>query len=212
MSNVTGIPHYSIVLNVPISEAFKYIKDVESYPQRYPRFCSNVEVLQRSDDGLLTREFWNISISDKIDHVILKVQYSFLFPSQITYEIINGYEKAIGIKNNVLLTEKGATQTIMKRNNVLLDVISFPPHSIRSDRYQDVIDYFISKDFIYLEKKTVEYFKENQVCKKCNEGRLEGPRTKEIHGEGNFRTKTVFWKCDCCGFEFQGFSIGSTII
>jgi hypothetical protein len=209
LENVTGTSHYSTVLTVPILEAFEYFRDIESYPQRYPNFCKSVDVLERSDDNIVTKEFWNISINNEIDHVFLKVRYSFFCPNQIKYEIINGYEKAIGIKNAILLTDRGNNETSIKGNNVLLDIISFPPHSIKSDRYQETIEYFRVQDCIHLEKKGIEYFKEGHICTKCKVGHLSAPITKEIYKKDNFERKMVFWKCDSCGFEFQEFTLGT---
>jgi hypothetical protein len=139
----------------------------------------------------------------------LNVRYSFFCPNQIKYEIINGYAKAIGIKNAILLTDRGNNETSIKGNNVLLDVISFPPHSIKSDRYQDTIEYFRIQDCIHLEKKGIEYFKEGHLCTECNVGHLSAPLTKEIYVKDNLKRKIVFWKCDSCGFEFQGFTLGT---
>lgn len=106
-----------------------------------------------------------------------------------------------------MLTQRENDDIAIQGNNVLLDVISFPPHSIKSDRYEEMIDYFITQDCIHLENKRIEYFKQGDVCIKCNDGHLECPRTKEIFEENNYKRKIVFWKCDSCGFEYQGINV-----
>jgi hypothetical protein len=84
LENVTGTPYYSTALTVPILEAFEYFRDIESYPQRYPNFCKSVYVLERSDDNIVTKEFWNISINNDFGmlldhHQILIHDFQLLF-------------------------------------------------------------------------------------------------------------------------------------
>ena len=103
--NIYGIPYYSRPLIVSMEKAFDYFSDIESYPERYPDYCKKVEVLQRSYNNIITREFWNIMIKEDIDHVVLDVRYSFYRPKAIHYEIIGGYEKAVGFKNAIFLRQ-----------------------------------------------------------------------------------------------------------
>jgi hypothetical protein len=199
--------HSGRLLIVPISKAFQYYSDIEAYVERYPDYCKKIDIIERSNNGniIKTKEFWNISIDSDIDHVILYVNYN-LFPlTEIRYEIVDSsYKKSIGIKNHILLEEGEDDQTSIEANNVLLDVVSFPPHSKESDRYEELIDYFTIKDCIHLENKPMEPFKEGQLCTKCFKGRLQAPRNKEISQEDGYKRKITFWECDRCGFQYEG--------
>jgi hypothetical protein len=194
---------------VPIDEAFRYFSDVDANATRYSTYCKNVATISSTDHSLTTKEFWNISISADIDHVILEVRYRFVPPTRIYYEIIGGYVKGIGIQNLLVLTRTENNSTIVKINNPLLDIICYPPHSIKPGMhfftgYMDMIGYFLTRDLIHLEKKSFEHFKAGQTCIKCKKGTLSGPRTVEEYIKDDFRRKIVLWKCSYCGFDFKG--------
>jgi hypothetical protein len=161
--------------------------------------------MSNNGNMIKTKEFWNVSIDSDIDHVVLYVKYS-LFPlTEIRYEIVDSsYKKLIGIKNHILLEESEDNQTTIEANNVLLDIMCFPPHSKESDRYGELIDYFTIKASIHLENKPMEPFKEGQLCTKCFKGCLQAPRTKETYQENGYKRKIVFWECDRCGFQYEG--------
>lgn len=80
----------------------------------------------------------------------------------------------------------------------------FPPHSKKSDTYDELIDYFTIKDCIYLENKPLEPFKDGQLCTKCFKGNLQAPRSEKIYQVKNFKRKVIFWECDRCGFHWRG--------
>ncbi|MDN5847521.1 MAG: hypothetical protein L0H53_14750 [Candidatus Nitrosocosmicus sp.] len=209
-SNTSEISHYGRPLIISMESAFQYFSDVESFPNYYPNICKKIDVILKSNDSNVTKEFWNVSINDKIDHVVLKVRYTFAPPNTISYEIIDGYEKAIGIKNTITLNVNSKGMTFVEGNNPLLDVICYPPHSVQMDeysykRYTDLIDYFIWMDCIHLEKKPLEQLKEGDVCTKCKIGHLEKSIKKEdfSNAKGTFRIRTEFWFCDSCGQEFK---------
>jgi hypothetical protein len=157
--DVPRTSHYGSLLIVPISRAFQYYSDLEAYTERYPDYCKQVDVIEKSDNGnmMKTKEFWNIFVDRDIDHVVLYVNYN-LFPlKEIRYEIVDSsYKKLVGIKNHILLEERENDQSAIKANNVLLDIVCFPPHSRESDRYEELIDYFTMKDCIHLENKPTE--------------------------------------------------------
>jgi hypothetical protein len=37
---------------------FKYYQNLEEYPQRYPKYCKWVEVVDRSENIVTTKVFW----------------------------------------------------------------------------------------------------------------------------------------------------------
>ena len=133
--DIPRTPHYSRLLIVPISKAFQYYKDIEAYEKWYPNYCKQVDVIERSnnDSSIKTREFWNLSIDNNTDHIVLYVKYNFILLTEILYEIVDSsYEKLIGIKNHVLLEEREDNQTGAELNNVLLDALfSSPQFQVR---------------------------------------------------------------------------------
>lgn len=84
MEDIINPPHYARLLIVPISKAFSYFSDIESYPIIYPNFCKRIDIIERSENTIVTKEFWNISINNKIDHVVLYVHYTLSFPRKST--------------------------------------------------------------------------------------------------------------------------------
>jgi hypothetical protein len=200
--------HYERLLIVSISKAFQYFSNIEEYKTRYHEYCGQVDIIEKSnhDNTIKTKEFWNISINENIDHVILYVKYMFFPLTKIQYEITDSsYEKSIGIKNVILLHElENNNQTGIKGNNALLDLVCFPPHSSKSDRYEELIHYFTVKDCIYLENKPMEPFKKGQLCTKCFRGRLQHPRIKENYEHNGYKRKITFWECNSCGFQYKG--------
>lgn len=101
--------------------------------------------------------------------------------------------------------------TIARVNNPLLDVVCYPPHSILAGmphftRYMDMIDYFLVRDCIHLEKKPFEYFWEGQSSK-CNKGYLTNPRKIEEFALNDFRRKIFVWKCSFCASEFKRYDV-----
>ena len=104
-------------------------------------------------------------------------------------------------------------------NNPLLDIICYPPHSIRPGmsgftRYMDIIEYIIKSDCIHLEGKSIEQFKEGDICSKCTKGHLLSSQKIEdfISTRGDFRRKIFVWKCSNCGFEFKHYDIDTYAI
>jgi hypothetical protein len=205
--DIPRMPHYERLLIVPISKAFLYYRDIEAYPERYPDYCKQVDIIEKSDIGnmIKTKEFWNTSIDNDVDHVVLYVNYNLIPLTEIRYEIVDSsYKKLIGIKNHILLEERENNQTGIEANNVLLDVECFPPHTRESDKYEEMIEYFTIKDSIHLENKPMEPFKEGQLCTKCFRGRLQTPRTKESSQRNGYKRKITFWECDRCNFQYEG--------
>ena len=152
-----------------------------------------------------TKEFWNISINNDINHVVLRVNYALIPLTEIRYEIIeSSYQKLIGIKNHIMLEELEDNQTGLDANNVILDALCYPPHSQESEIYGELINYFTIKDCVYLENKPMEPFKEGQLCGRCLKGRLQPPRTKEIYEENGYKRKVTFWECSRCGLHYEG--------
>ena len=159
-----SISHSGRLLIVPISKAFQYYCDLESYPTRYPDCCKQFDLLDTNDNKVKTRELWNIALNNDVDHVVLHVLYTFSPQTNIQYEIMeSSYEGLVGIKSGISLTERENYQTAIDYNNVLLDTICYPPHSKSLHRYDELIDYFRIKDCIYLENKPLESFKEGRV-------------------------------------------------
>lgn len=118
--DIPRTPHYSRLLLVPISKAFQYYKNIEVYTERYPDYCNQVDIIEKSDNGnmIKTKEFWNISIDSDIDHVVVYVNYDLIPLTEIRYEIVDSsYKKLIGIKNHIWLDERENNQTGIEANN-----------------------------------------------------------------------------------------------
>ena len=78
--DITRAPHYERLLIVPISTAFQYYRDIEAYTERYPDYCKRVDIIEKSESGSMikTKEFWNTSIGNDINHVVLYVNYNLI--------------------------------------------------------------------------------------------------------------------------------------
>ena len=78
--DIPKVPHYSRLLIVPISKAFRYYRDIEAYTERYPDYCKRVDIIEKSenDNMIKTKEFWNTSIDNDIDNIVLYVNYNLI--------------------------------------------------------------------------------------------------------------------------------------
>ncbi len=88
-------PHFGRALNIPLSRAYEYYKDIEDYVQRYPRYYGSIDVIDKTENSITTRQFLNLSISVDQDHVKVDVRYTFFPLKEIQYEIIRGYDEGL---------------------------------------------------------------------------------------------------------------------
>lgn len=201
------ISHYGTVLDVPISKAFQYYSDVKFYPRRYPDYCGKVDKTEESSNNTFrTRELWYIALSNEIDHIVVNLSYTLSPPTSILYEVTDSsYEKLKGIKSGILFEEKENNQISMEYNNILLDAVSFPPHTTSSDKYNELLTYFPIKDTFHIRYNMSSPFKKGQLCGKCLRGHLQAKRTAEKYQVEGFKKRIDFWECDKCRFRYQGF-------
>lgn len=188
-------------------KAFHYYKDVEDYPNRYPKYCQSVEVIASSVNTITTKEFWNVTIDKDTAHVAIQVQYTFKGPTEIRYEILSGHMK--GIKNRILLSDsqnedyKSAVQLSLP----ILDMTGHPIYGNKSSVYQDLLLYFEIQDAQHLENKMIN-FQLGQKCPKCSTGKLGAKPSDIMEVDNNKRTITSF-ECDTCGEIFKNIMMES---
>jgi len=215
--------HFSSGLTVTQSEAYRHYSEIEKYPERYPRYYQNIQVIDRQVDSLTVKIFLNINLSIKMDHVMVTVKYTFIPEKEIKYEVIDGPGHGI-IKNSIFLSgqdsmgDKQVYKSTVEVNHVPLDLMCYPPpffnmpynekykhyafspHGKRYNEYERVLTYFMEQDLVPLEKKTNwGGFKIGDLCNKCKKGHLQMIGKREDTGT----TKTDFVECDCCGSEFK---------
>jgi hypothetical protein len=82
-------------------QLFKYFGDLEKYPERYPKYCTRVDIIKKSDNETITSEFWNIE-SPK-EGVAAQIRYSLNPPIEFNYEIIDG--EKVGPKNKMIFSD-----------------------------------------------------------------------------------------------------------
>jgi hypothetical protein len=209
--DIPNTSHYGTILNIPISKVFQYYSEVELYPKRYPEYCEKVEKIEELDtNNFKTREVWHLGISNGISHFVVFLKYTLTPPTSILYEVTDStYEKLKGIKNGIVLEESENNHTSMDYNNVLLDALSFPPHSTTSYRYEELLTYFPAKNSFGIHYGISSPFKKGQLCGKCRKGRLQGPITKEDLEVKGFKEKIQFWECDYCHCRYYGYGVES---
>jgi hypothetical protein len=197
--------HFSRGLDVPLSKAYEYYSDIEVYTQRYLRYYSKIDVVDRSNETISTRQFLNVSLDENQDHVNVDVKYTFFPLKEIQYEI-EGYGENV-IKNSIRFRNKDivgkAYQCAVEINHVPLDIMCYPPHSIERDmvgynEYARMIDYFTEQDLEPLENKRWRW-KVEDSCIKCGKGTLQLTGEREDTG---FR-KIEYFKCDYCASPFK---------
>jgi hypothetical protein len=101
-----SIPHRSGPFKGSKESLFEYFQNVEGYPKRYSRYCESVEIIDKSDNTITTKEFWNISLDKDVDHVLIKVRYELIPYTEIRYEIMEAnLARLIGIKNRMKFSD-----------------------------------------------------------------------------------------------------------
>jgi len=86
----------------PISKVFDYYSQIDKYPERYPRYCVKVDIIEKNENYLVTKEMWNVTIGE-LDHITVKVKYILKPYNEIKFEILEGYGQ--GSTNGIVLTE-----------------------------------------------------------------------------------------------------------
>lgn len=200
-------PHLGKSCLVTKEKAFQYYKDVEDYPNRYPKYCQSVKVMESSNNKITTKEFWNVTIDRDTDHVIIQVQYTFTEPTEIKYEIISGHMK--GIKNRIRISDSQNEEykSLVELSLPILDMTGHPFYGNKSIIYQDLLLYFEIQDAQHLEKKMIN-FQLGQKCPKCNTGRL-GAKPSDIMEVNNNKRTIMSFECDACGEVFKNIMMES---
>jgi hypothetical protein len=207
-----GKCHFSRPLTVSLADAYRYYSDIELYTTRYGRYYGTIEVLDRTPNTLTARMFVHISLSKDIQHENVEVRYTFIPQKEIRYQIVQGDK--LNIENATILRsledvgDKQPYKSAVEMNNVPLDIMCYPPHSMslsdeKYSEYQRMIMYFVEQDIVHLEKKNWEGWKIGQVCPKCNKGHLQRRGKKEE----TRTTSTDFFHCDYCGWQFRGYRL-----
>lgn len=190
--------HYSMVVQVPISKVFKYYAEFEKYPERYPRYCAKLDVLDKKGNVVTTKEMWNLTLGSDISHITIKVKYTLIENKEILYEVENYNGKNL---KNIFSFEDCGNQTRLLSNMVPFDILSFS-YGLQDPVYHSVIDYFTKQDSIYLEGKMWGYIG-GESCPKCHQGQLERTGKVENTHSTHEKRKIEYFRCDKCQSEFQ---------
>jgi hypothetical protein len=152
--------HFARAFNLPLSKVFEYYRNIEQYTHRYPLYYSKIDVIERSDNSISTRQYLNISLDEYEDHANVDVKYTFLPMKEIQYEIKGYGENAI--KNSIWFRDKDTVgkpyQCAVEINHVPLDIMHYTIHSMergmmRYNEYTRMIDYLREQDLEHLENK-----------------------------------------------------------
>ncbi len=192
-----SMPHSTGEYRATKQFAFDYFRNLEEYPIRYAKYCKWVKVVSQSDNSIITKEFWNISLNKDTDHVIVDVRYELIPNTVISYEILSGY--ADGIKNTISFFDlKDSTdRTMIEFALPILDITGHP-YAKNSLVYQDLWFYLRMQNAEFLENTPFTKFAVGQDCLNCRDGKLIINRlgdSTEIH---NYKLVGEQFECDLC--------------
>lgn len=198
-----SIPHSGGDYSVSKELAFEYFQNFEEYPRRYPKHCKWIEVIDRSENIVTTKEFWNIALDNDVDHVLITVRYELIPFTEIRYEIMSGYKT--GIKNSMKFSdlESNPNKSVIEFALPILDITGHPYVS-RSPVYRDLGMYLRMQDAICMENLQVFRFRVGQTCSKCKKGIL-GALPGELTGTGNHNLTSENFECDHCHEVFKNY-------
>ena len=137
--------HFSRLLTITQSEAYRYYSDIKKYPERYPQYYQTVDVAERTDIGLTAKMFLSVHLSMNVDHANVTAKYTFVPETEIRYEIISGPGQ--GIIKNAIVTRGQDTladktyKSAVEINHIPLDLLWYPPYIYEpeGEKYKDYI-------------------------------------------------------------------------
>jgi hypothetical protein len=202
-----SIPHRSGPFKGNKESVFEYYQDFEKYPQRYPKYCEWVKVIDRRGNTITTKEFWNISLDNDVDHVSIKVCYELIPFTEIRYEIIEGnLARLIGIKNRMKFSDLQGnpdSNLVIEIAMPILDITGHPNVS-KSSVYQDLEMYLTIQDSICIHNKQDSRFAVGQTCSICKKGILGGRGGGGVEVDNHKLTDEQF-ECDSCHQVFKNY-------
>jgi hypothetical protein len=197
--------------SLPLYKVFEYYADIEKYTHRYPLYYLKIDVIDRSENSISTKQYLNISLDEYEDRVNVDVKYTFLPIKEIQYEI-KGYGEG-AIKNSIWFRGKDTVgkpyECAAEINHVPLDIMHYTIENmergkIRYNEYNRMIDYLREQDFEHLEHKKWRW-RNGDSCNKCGKGTLQFTGEKEDTGT----RKIEVLKCDSCHAKFSNQRIES---
>lgn len=187
---------------VPISKIFDYFSDFEAYKERYPTYCADIQIIEKSDSQIRTKELWNLSIGE-MEHTRIEVLYTLKPPTEIEYEIVEGYGK--GTLKRMQFESRSDAQTHVNMNLPAFDIVKIllPKDLDYSNYASQIAQYLIKQDSRILEGKYQGEFAEGQLCPKCQKGKLIfwGKGSQESADRRESKEEEAF-RCQFCGHEF----------
>ncbi|TBR12257.1 MAG: hypothetical protein EPO62_00390 [Candidatus Nitrosotenuis sp.] len=188
---------------VPILKAFDYFSDLEKYPERYPKYCAKLDIIERKGSTIITEEMWNMTLGMDISHVKVKVRYTLHPPNEIEYEILD--ESKAGTKNRIFLEER-KDSTFMSISMVPLEIVEFS-YGLTSEIFHEMQLYFANRDSKHLEGRSIGY-EYGDPCPHCKKGKLSlGKKFKKETAQyvTEDYTKMI---CDVCDKSVNCFGRG----
>lgn len=187
----------------PISKVFDYYKQIEEYPERYPKYCIRIDVLEKKENFLITSEMWNAVLGD-LEYMKIKVKYIFTPYTEIKFEILDGYGK--GNVNGIILNEA-------LKNNVGARLAWTPLEAIElmygenEPTLTTMAQYFNRRDVEIYEGRQVET-KSGDPCPSCKVGKIFPTGKYEKTTKENESHSDRKFKCDKCGEIITHHEIG----
>jgi hypothetical protein len=201
-----SIPHRSGPFKGNKKSVFEYYQNFEEYPQRYPKYCEWVELADRKENVVTTKEFWNISLDNEIYHALITVRYELIPFTEIRYEIIEGnLARLIGIKNRMKFSDLQDKPDfiVVEIAMPILDITGHPNVS-KSSVYQDLGMYLTIQDSICIHNNQDSKFAVGQTCSICNRGKL-GALPGEITEKRNHKLTAEIFECGSCRQVFKNY-------
>lgn len=188
---------------IPITKVFAYFSDLAKYPERYPKYCAKLDIIECKGSTIITEEMWNITLGMDISHVKVKVRYTLHPPNKIEYEILD--ENKIGTKNRIFLEERNGS-THMSISMIPLEIAEFF-YGLTSEIFQKMQLYFANQDSKHLEGKFIGY-EYGDPCPHCKKGKLSlGKKFKKETSQYVSEEHTEMI-CDFCNKRVNCFGRG----
>ncbi|MBI3639696.1 MAG: hypothetical protein HY223_05205 [Thaumarchaeota archaeon] len=182
--------HISTSSKLSASKIFHFFKEFKKYPERYRRYCAQMDATPTGSNTITTKEIWNITLG-QLDYVKITVKYTLEPSKEIRYEIIEGLGE--GLQNRIAITEnEGSTGLLL--SFIYLDIYALF-YGMDSE-FNRILQYFVDRTFYFLEGRTAE-METGDLCTNCKNGHLI-PLPGVNKGDKHISRDLI---CDTCGKE-----------